>query len=124
MNKSFLVKNKHLANNVQSGDLAVLSTPSLLSFIENTCLENMKKSIDSEFTTLGVKVDLKHLKPNIEGDIVECKITNINKQDKKWIFDVECFSNNIKVCTCRHTRYIVNAKNLYHQFIVDINIYF
>jgi fluoroacetyl-CoA thioesterase len=116
MNKSFLVKNKHLANNVQSGDLSVLSTPSLLSFIENTCLENMKQSIDVELTTLGVKVDLKHLKPNIEGDIVECKITNINKQDKKWIFDVEGYSNNIKVCTCRHTRYIVNTT----EFIKEI----
>ena len=108
MNKSFLVKYMHLANNVMSGDLPVLSTPSLLGFMENTCLEFMRDSLNNNKTSVGVKVDLKHLNPNIEGAIIDCKILNIDKKENKWIFEVEAVSNNIIVGKCVHTRYIVD----------------
>ena len=68
--KKFLVEGKHLANIVGSGNVPVLSTPYLLAFIENTCNESIQHLIDeNNKTSVGVKCNLTHIKPNILGQL-------------------------------------------------------
>jgi len=118
MIKNYTVNNKHLAINVGSGELPVLSTASLLGFIENFCMEKIKNSLDEKLTTVGVKVNLKHFKPSIESDEVECFIKSMSNQDnKKWIFEVEVMSNDKLVAICEHTRYVVNKEEFMEKTI-------
>ena len=106
--KKYIVDNQHLAKQVGSGELNILSTPSLLAFIENTCMLKINESITSDQTSLGVKVELKHLRPSLENEEIECNIQNITNQDNKWLFEVEIKSGDKLIAVCQHTRYIVN----------------
>ena len=115
--KKYIVDNQHLAKQVGSGELNILSTPSLLAFIENTCMLKINESITLDQTSLGVKVELKHLKPSLENEEVECNIQNITNQDNKWLFEVEIKSGDKLIAVCQHTRYVVN-KDIYEFFII------
>ena len=103
MEAQYKVEPHHLATYVKSGDKEVLSTPSLLAFIENICFLQM----NSVGQNVGVKVDLKHLKPSLLNDIVNCCIKSIEKLDKKWIFQVEVSDEKKIIAVCQHTRYFV-----------------
>ena len=116
-NTSYIVNSDHLAKNVGSGELNVLSTPSLLAFIENTCMLKINETINSDQTSLGVKVELKHLKPSLENENIECFIINVSNLDNKWLFDVEVKSKDKLIAVCQHTRYVVNKK----EFLENIN---
>jgi len=107
-NQIYIVERKHLANNVGSGELPVLSTPSLLSFIENKCMLEIKKSLNDDETSVGVKVNLKQLNPSLEFDEIKCNIKSKSNNDKKWIFEVEISCDNKIIGIAEHTRYIVN----------------
>ena len=119
--KKYIVDNQHLANQVGSGELNVLSTPSLLTFIENTCMLNINKSITSDQTSLGVKVELKHLKPSLENENIECWIQNVTNQSNKWLFEVEVKSNDKIIAICHHTRYVVNKKEFIDKISLNNN---
>lgn len=117
--KNYIVDNQHLANQVGSGELNILSTPSLLAFIENTCMLKINESITSDQTSLGVKVELKHLKPSLENQEVECYIQNTTNQDNKWLFDIEVKSKDKLIAVCQHTRYVVNKKEFINRLRIN-----
>ena len=119
--KNYIVDNQHLASHVGSGELNILSTPSLLAFIENTCMLKINENITSDQTSLGVKVELKHLKPSLENQEVECYIQNVTNQDNKWLFDIEVKSKDKLIAVCQHTRYIVNKKEFKNKINLDDN---
>jgi len=107
--KKFIVEKEHLANTVQSGSLPVLSTPFLLAFIENSCDTFINNQyIQENKTTVGVKVNLKHLKPNVVGDEVECKAELLKVENNKYIFSIKVFHGDKLIGVCEHTRYLVD----------------
>ena len=110
-NINYVVNKDHLAKNIGSGELNVLSTPSLLAFIENTCMLKINETINSDQTSVGVKVELKHLKPSLENEIIECLIMNVSNLENKWLFDLEVKSKDKLIAVCQHTRYVVNKKD-------------
>ena len=120
--KKYIVNNHNLASHVGSGELNVLSTPSLLAFIENTCMLKINESIISDQTSLGVKVELKHLKPSLLNQEVECYIKNITSQNNKWLFEVEVKSDSKLIAICQHTRYVVNKKEFIDKNILNYNV--
>ena len=75
--KIFTVKREHLASVVESGTSPVLSTPSLLCFIENTCMDSilpvLNKVENNKKACVGISCELKHLKPSVIGDKIECR---------------------------------------------------
>ena len=107
--KKFIVEKEHLANTVQSGSLPVLSTPFLLAFIENSCATFINNEYNHENkTTVGVKVNLKHLKPNVVGDEVECKGELLKIENNKYIFSVKVYHDDKLIGVCEHIRYLVD----------------
>ena len=107
--KKFIVEKEHLANTVQSGSLPVLSTPFLLAFIENSCATFINDKINNQEnkTTVGVKVNLKHLKPNVVGDELECIGELLKVENNKYIFSVKVVHGDKLIGVCEHTRYLV-----------------
>ena len=120
--KKYIVNNQHLASYIGSGELNVLSTPSLLAFIENTCMLKINESITSDQTSLGVKVELKHLKPSLENQEIECIINDVTNQNNKWLFEIEVKSDNKLIAICHHTRYVVNKKEFIDKNSLNNNV--
>ena len=89
------------------------SVSSLLAFIENTCNESIQHLIDeNNKTSVGVKCNLTHIKPNILGDEVECQSVIDKIEKNKYYFNVNVYYKGNIVGKCEHIRYEVN-KNFY-----------
>ena len=114
--KIFVVKNKHLATTMESGTSPVLSTPALLCFMENTCMDSilhiLNKDENKTKTCVGVKCELRHLKPCVIGNQIECisELTHIEK--KRYFFKIRAYYKDKLIGVCDHIRCLV-PENFY-----------
>lgn len=58
--KDFHVKVEHSAREMGSGDLDVLSTPSLIAFMEFTAKEAVHDRLTDKEITVGIEKNIKH----------------------------------------------------------------
>lgn len=102
------VMENETAAKVASGALEVFSTPMLIAFMEHTSFELAQKEMEVGDTTVGVSVNIKHLKANLIGDTLKC-ISKLEKIDgKKLDFSVKVFHGETLVGEGEHGRFIVN----------------
>ena len=102
------VKQKDCALTVKSGDLEVLSTPTVLSWMEEVSADLARQFLNDNETTVGVHVELDHLAPAFVGDTVEVKTVLEEKGKKKLVFNVEAKKNDKILAKAKHVRVIVN----------------
>lgn len=105
-----VVKEDETAAKVASGALEVFSTPMLIAFMEQTSFELAQKEMAPGDTTVGVAVNIKHLKANLVGDKLTCT-SKLEKIDgKKLGFTVKVFHGETLVGEGEHGRCIVNEE--------------
>lgn len=98
------------ASKVASGGLEVFSTPMLIAFMENTAYNLVQEYLECGDTTVGIAVNIEHLKANLVGDKIEC-IAKLEKIDgKKLDFDLIVTYNDEIVGRGKHSRFIVNIE--------------
>lgn len=104
-----IVTENETAAKVASGALEVFSTPMLIAFMENTAFSLAQKELSAEETTVGISVNIKHLKANLIGDKLSCTATLTKVDGKKLGFSIKVLFNDILVGEGEHFRYIVNT---------------
>lgn len=105
-----VVKAEETAAKVASGALEVFSTPMLIAFMEQTSFELAQQYMKEGDTTVGVSVNIKHLKANLVGDRLKC-ISALEKIDGKRLdFSVKVYHNENVVGEGEHSRFIVNEE--------------
>ncbi|MDO4813519.1 MAG: thioesterase family protein [Gemella sp.] len=109
--KEFIVLDKHSAKNMGSGDLEVLSTPSLIAFIEETCKDLLAQRLENDSSSVGSHVSLDHLAASkISARIkIEAEIVNIEKERFVY-FSANAYDGDKKIGQAKHTRVIVNVE--------------
>lgn len=107
--ESYVIKNENSAENMGSGDLAVLSTPSLVAFMENAAKIYLNNFLPQELGSVGSNININHLAPTLIGNTITItgKVTEIIK-DKIINFSIEAYEGNKKIGTANHTRVIIN----------------
>lgn len=108
----YSVTAEHTAQNVGSGELEVLSTPSLIAFIENAaylyCQEQMVT--DSE-TTVGTEISIRHLAPSAVGETITVVLETYHQNRSKHTFELNVYNENHKlIATGTHIRANVNRE--------------
>ncbi len=108
--QEYIVEEQHTAKHIGSGDVEVLSTPSMILFMENTALHCVQKYLPPEYTTVGIAVNVKHLNPVPRGEkvLVEAKIDKI--EGRKITFSIKVTWKNLVIGEGKHDRYVVNRK--------------
>ena len=116
--ENYVVKNENSAENMGSGDLAVLSTPSLVAFMENAAKNYLNKFLPEGMGSVGSNINIDHIAPTIIGNsiTVRGKITEVIKE-KIIKFSIEAYEANKKIGNAEHTRVIINNK----KFLEKIN---
>ncbi len=76
------------ATHLKSGEVKVLSTPTVLAWMEEACANLSKQFLNDNETTVGVHVELDHLLPAFVGEEVEISVVLKEKSEKKFVFDV------------------------------------
>lgn len=105
-----VVKAEETAAKVASGALEVFSTPMLIAFMEQTSFELAQQYMKEGDTTVGVSVNIKHLRANLVGDKLKC-ISTLEKIDGKRLdFSVKVYYNESVVGEGEHSRFIVNEE--------------
>lgn len=105
------------ADKIGSGGLEVFSTPMMIAFMENTAYKLAETQLEDKDTTVGISLNIKHMRPNLVGDEIECKASLVRVEGKKLYFEVKVTYKDELVGTGDHVRYIVDKK----KFIENIS---
>lgn len=108
--KEFVVTNKESARHVGSGDLDVLSTPSMIAFMEHTAMLVAKRRLEDGQTTVGIEINAKHSAATPIGRTVFVKATLQEQRKTILIYDIEVYDGEKLVGTAEHKRAIVESK--------------
>lgn len=106
----YMVKEEHSAKIVGSGDVEVLSTPSMIMFMEMSSWKCVQRYLPEDYTTVGIKICIEHKAPAPIGDkiLVETKLDRI--EGRKLIFYVKTIWRDKVIGEGIHERYIVNRQ--------------
>ncbi len=105
-----VVEKKELASEVSSGILDVFSTPAMITLMENTSQNTVQPYLDEGKSTVGIEVDIKHLKATPLGMKVRCEAVLKKIDGNKLQFNVTVWDEDAKIGEGEHTRYIVDSK--------------
>ena len=112
----FKVKSSDLAKNLEiSGEdnfPEVFATARLTALMEATCAKILIPLYEEGQFSVGVEVNIKHLAPTLEGDIVRATATFEGMEGKLYKFSVEAIDSGGKVGEASHTRAIVSEDRL------------
>ncbi|MHC6181416.1 thioesterase family protein [Clostridium sp. JNZ X4-2] len=97
------------AKKIGSGDLNVFATPAMTALIENTCKNCVDLHLPSGYTTVGIEINVKHIKPSPVGIKIRCKVFLEKFKGKKLLFKAEVWDDTGKIGEGSHVRYIVNS---------------
>ena len=75
LTKEFLVEETHTAAHLGSGSIQVLATPMMIAFMENVSLELIAKELPEGYSSVGTRVDIRHLAPTPLGATVRITAT-------------------------------------------------
>ena len=108
--KIFRVESEHSAKHVGSGEVEVLSTPSMILFMEMAALEYAQKHLPPEYTTVGTRVDVKHVNPAPVGAEIEVIARLVAQEGRKLVFEVKALWRDLVIGEGVHERYIVHRR--------------
>lgn len=107
--KELTVTKDETAINMGSGDLEVYATPAMIALMENAAKDLITNELPKDFTTVGIEMNVQHLKSSPIGAHIRCKATLIRIDKKKLFFEVEAKDDNGQIGKGTHIRYIVNS---------------
>ncbi len=96
----------------------VLSTPSLISEMEETCRLLLKDFVlkDNEWDSVGTIVDIKHLAITPVGSTISLKAIIESVKNRRVMFNVDAYDNIEKIGEGKHERFIINVSNFRSKF--------
>lgn len=105
--KTFIVEATQTAQAVGSGDLDVLATPALIAMVENTARDFLSGDLTKKETSVGTKLDIKHLRPSVVGAEILVNVTIEAKERSKVAFSFEVYDSSKLIATGTHQRAVV-----------------
>ncbi|MEQ8854945.1 thioesterase family protein [Gimesia sp.] len=93
-------------------EISVLSTPSLIWFLEQAALQFLEPWLEPDSLSVGTHVDIEHLAPTPPGEQVQCTARLIYQDGPVYRFNVEAFAGGDKIASGLHSRRIVRLSQL------------
>ena len=82
----------------------------MIALMEKTCLENVNAKIGEGNTTVGISVNIKHLKASPIGALIRCDSKLIEVDRKRLVFEVQCFEGETLIGEGIHERFVVDSQ--------------
>jgi predicted thioesterase len=101
------VEYKDTAAAYGSGLLEVFATPAMIALMENCCLQSIEGSLPKGYSSVGIELNIRHLKATKINDKVKCVSKLVEIDRLKLTFEVEAFDNNGKIGMGTHKRFVV-----------------
>lgn len=96
----------------------VLSTPSMIAEMEETCRLFLKEQVvpDPEWDSVGTVVDVKHLAATPVGAEVFVSAKVVSVDGRRVMFEIEARDKLEKIGEGRHERFIINVPRFRAKF--------
>ena len=114
--ESIVVEHKDTAAVYGSGALEVFATPAMIALMEMTSLKSVTDKIGEENTTVGIAVNIKHLKASPVGHTIRCEAKVVEVDRKRLVFEVKCFDGEELIGEGIHERFVVNSAKFMSKF--------
>jgi predicted thioesterase len=103
----FTVDAQHVIDFADDALPAVLSTPSLINFLERAAREAIAPNLESDETSLGTQINVQHLAPTPPGQKVVCRARVIHVDGGVITFQVEARDEQDLIARGLHKRSVV-----------------
>jgi predicted thioesterase len=111
----FKVEPQHLID-FAGGDMpAVLSTPWLIKWLEQTARELLRPLLDDGEASVGMEVDIRHLAPTPSGSMVKCIARVISIEGSAMTFQVEASDELELVARGVHKRAVISKARFFRR---------
>jgi len=109
------VRKEDTAKEMGSGSLDVFATPSMVAMLEKASVEAVGEYIPEGFTTVGIKVEIDHLKASKTGATIKFESRLIKTEGYLLSFEVKASENDKLVGSGTHKRYIVEIEKFLNK---------
>lgn len=109
LSQEFSVEEQHTAFHLGSGTVQVLATPMMIAFIENTALKLLDQSLPDGYTSVGTRVDVRHLAPSPLGSEVRVEVLVSQVEDLKVTLQVQVWDGQRLVGDGTHERFVIEV---------------
>jgi fluoroacetyl-CoA thioesterase len=104
----YMVRSEDTANFLGNEGVNVLSTPSMIGFMEATAAQIVTRKIPKIYRPVGTKIDIEHINPTPVNAKVTIKATLIALEGRKLRFNVEAFNESSKIGFGKYEQHIIN----------------
>ena len=101
-----------LASAVGSGNLDVFATPAMVAMMESAAIQALAGHLPPEQTSVGVRVDIRHLAATPPGVEVRARAELVELEGRRLMFRVEAFDNHERIGEGSHERAVVDPQRL------------
>lgn len=107
--KVMVTTSHHSALSYGSGLVDAFSTPAMIALMENTAVESIQHLLPEGQTTVGIEINVKHLKATKIGEKVTGESFLKEVRNNKLVFEVHAWDEKGMIGIGTHTRYIVDT---------------
>ncbi len=108
--KSMIVSEDYLARCIESGDVEVFATPSMVALMEAAAAEGMAPFLEPGQTSVGSYIASSHSAPTPSGMRVTAKATITAIQGRRVEFNVIAYDEKEEIGRGSHVRHIVDRQ--------------
>jgi fluoroacetyl-CoA thioesterase len=119
--RHLVVKAKHCADALGSGDVPVLGTPALLTLAESACVSAICDDLPAGQTSVGAYAEIEHLAPTPIGQAVDAEARLIGHHGRRLEFQVIVRQGDEIVAKIRHRRVLVDRDRFLAKVGVSTN---
>lgn len=90
------------------GTPPAFATPALVALIERVGAELLAPFLEEGQSTVGTRIEVKHLAPTPVGMKVRCRVTLEQVEGRRHLFSVLAWDDEEKIAEAQHERYIID----------------
>lgn len=111
----YVVEPQHLIDFAGADMPAVLSTPWLIKWLEQTARETLRPFLEDGEASVGTEVDIRHLAPTPLGGAVSCVARVISAEGNAVYFQVEASDGQELVARGVHRRAVISKARFFER---------
>ena len=102
------VNEKETAAHLGSGSLDIYATPAMVALMENAAVRAMDGQLPPGYTTVGGKIDVRHLAATPVRMKVRAQAELVQVQGRKLIFHIQAWDEAEQIGEANHIRYLID----------------
>ncbi|MEA4827979.1 MAG: dihydrolipoamide acyltransferase [Clostridium sp.] len=111
----YIVKSENTADSIGNKGVIVLSTPSMIGFMEDTATRVVIDNIPENYRPVGTKIDVEHINSTPINMKVTIKATLIAIEGKKLRYNVEAFNEKCKIGFGTYEQHVISLGNFLNK---------